>query len=630
MEQGPSIEPEMQRRVKVDPLETRFDLHNSLRNYFPDQQVINELQNTLNELEDNKFKGLREESCRFKLLAINNEVEKQLAWNLNYLKSREIKPNRVKPELVATASEDVLDVHFLKKSEVDTNLFERIIRNAELPADFLDSKKWDDERKIKFAARVASILFTANKDVYPDKIPAGVIKYLADVTVTKVDDIDLDREKIAREYLLSQISKDNLVKVSSTDDHFVQTEEDKRRLETIKGLSEIELRTKVMSTVRKNTENVRNTVVPRLLNNKLDSQSAFWQIHEGEFLNNPLEAQMVVGGLKAEVFRYIEQKAGSDFYDKSIGKLRANNVITGGFSHVETKYLPELQAKLFAKIDSIDQFKTEQEFLDFITQVDVVMYSLHLPFDGSGRAIEDFCYYLGEKFGYPVTFTALGYREPGSPILRGKENVAKVLKRQINSAALKQLGVESDPVGDEEALNLLCIKFKCSTQEATIALNAEKALFTANVIDSLGKPNSQQELTQKMSTVNELKKLWTQARTLKYINIPTELQPEFDNVVARMGVLQKEKGDFKAVYEILDNLKNSSSLDAVNAAKILEAYFLYTVGNFEGRNPANLYFEVFPDTESVYQSAAQNGSGPDQLRASMKVKSLRRSAEDRS
>lgn len=615
METGILREAGLARRVKVDTFDARFSLQKDLKDYFPSQEIINDLNNTLRELRENDSRGLREESCRFKLLEVKKDVLVQLQRDLKFIGWKKITPEPISPDMVLTINEAELDIRTIKKSEVNRSLFERFIRNVELPADFLSDKGWDDEKIIRFTSRVADMIFKSCNQNFPEDIPAGIIKYLADYTVTTIDKIDLNRERVAREYILSQLKgRHPFSKVKSTDDKTTQTEDDLRQIEVAKKLSSLELGTRVMSTLRQNSDHVRNSVIPRILQNDLDSQSAFWQIHEGEFFHNPLEAQMITSGLKAEVFRYVSVKGGREFYDKSIGKLRLNNVVTGGFNHVETRYLPELQARLFEKIDFIDGFKTEDEFLDFITQVDTIMYSLHLPFDGSGRAIEDFCYYLGEKFGYPVTFTVLGYREPGSPLMRAKEKISKVLKKQINAAVLAELGIETDGATDDEAATLLGIKFKCSNSDALVVLESEKALFTAKMIDSLGSHRSMNNLTSKLSTGSELKRLWSEARTLKYIDLPLGLAIQFDDIVAEMGVPHDHKENYRTVFKKLDKIKKSGPSIAIKAAQILEAYFLYRIGGFGNRNPADLYFAVFPETPSVVHSAVAEGSAKNKLK----------------
>lgn len=554
----------------------------------------------MSELVDNKFKGLREDSCRFKLLEVDHEVKIQIKRNANQCRVNEVTPLEINPSLIPESDESVLWRYTINKNKISHELLETLTQNVPLPDKILKQKNWSKEYGQRFLLRVAEKIFRANIDEYPEQVPANLVVYIVEQARYAIDQIYSNRESVAKEYVIQKVvSSFSVDPLPKLDSNTTQSVEDKKKIEDTKKLQPNELAQKVLGTVRENSEHVRNDLIPQLLSQEPSSQTAFWAIHAGEFSQDPFIAQLLAVGSEAELMNYATSLGGAEFYSKNVGNLRQLDVYSGGLSHVDPKYLPELQARLFSKIDSFRDEMSEKDFIEFASQIDLIMYSLHLPFDGSGRAIEDFIYYLSEKYNHPLTFTVLGYREAGSPLMAIKEEVGPMVKQELNRLILHNLGIESDRVDYRKAKSLIAEKFVCSSTPARIAYDSELALVTADLIDKLGSKDFNEQLNSMIPTFPKLHELWTQARNLRFFHTPEEYKTEIDEITALISISPKDTSKTEEILGKLASLREKDPEKLSQIVTLLEAFTVTKRKTVDKAYPHNFYKAVFPQVAEV-------------------------------
>lgn len=572
-----SMELTNDRRVKIDIEESRFALHKKLEKYFPDQAIFKKFEKDISELIGNNFKGLSEASCRFKLLEADREVKKQVKLLSRIYKRKNITPLEIEPESILDTSEEDLMEFTVDKNKISREIFELKSKNFTLSSRVLKQKNWTLEYGQKFLAKVAERIFRANIGEYPEQIPAELIEYMVEQTKSAINQIYSNRSSVAKEYVIQKVvsllSTDPLPKVNNT---ATQSDDDKKKIEETNNLPPAELAQKVLGTVRENTEYVRKTIIPQLLEQNADSQTAFWKIHIGEFHKNPFLTQLLSTGSKAESMNYATDHGGNSFYKKNLGKPRQVDVASGGIAHVKTEYLPELQSRLFSKIDSFSDEMTESQFLEFSSQIDLIMYSLHIPFDGSGRAIEDFICLLSEKYKYPLTITVLGYREAGSPLMSIKEKVGPMIKQELNRLILKNLGIDSKRVKFNETVKLIKEKFNCEYSDAWLVYDSELALITAKLIEGLGSQNFSDKLDDDIPSFPKLHDIWKQARNLKFHHIPDKFKTEFDEITALISLSQGDTNKTDKILKRLSLLKEKAPGELSEIITLLEDFTVST------------------------------------------------------
>lgn len=588
------------RRVRADESEYRFKLHKELEKYFPDQKIFDGLTKTMSELVGNNFKGLREDSCRFKLLEADHEVKIQIKRNANQCRVNEITPLEINPSLIPEADESVLWRYTINKNQISHELLEEVTKNVPLPDKILRQKNWSKEYGQRFLLRVAEQIYRANVANYPEQIPAEIVQYIVEQARYAIDQIYSNRDSVAKEYVIQKVvSSFSLDPLPEVDANTTQSSADKKKIEKTKKLQPDELAKKVLGTVRENSEHVRKDLIPKLLSQDADSQTAFWTIHAGEFNKDPFMAQLLSVGSEAELMSYATSKGGDEFYGKNVGNLRQFEVFSGGISHVDPQYLPELQTRLFAKIDSFRDEMSEKDFLEFASQIDLIMYSLHLPFDGSGRAIEDFIYFLSEKYNFPLTFTVLGYREAGSPLMAIKEDVGPMVKQELNKLVLHNLGIESDRVDYRKAKSLIADKFVCSSSPARIAYDSELALITAELIDKLGSKGFNEQLNSMIPSFPKLHELWTQARNLKFFHTPEKYKSELDEITSLISISPNDTTKTEEILGKLSALREKNPEKLSEIVTLLEAFTISKRKTVENAYPQKLFKAVFPDVAEI-------------------------------
>ncbi len=259
--------------------------------------------------------------------------------------------------------------------------------------------------------------------------------------------------------------------------------------------------------------------------------------------------------------------------------------------HIMPQYLPQLQSELFERIDKLGPFFTEEDFLDMVTVADISMIALHLPFDGSGRAIEDFFVYLGEKYNFPLTISVLGYRAIGSPILDERDEAATELKKQINKAVLGRLGMVANPNSDDDAITRVKVRFNCNQSLAEKVFNSEKALFTSRVNSAVSDPEKSKEIMALLPASLRLRENWQEARKSRFFEVPDKYKVEVDSLAALIGSTKDNERLGWKIGELVADINKIVVADNLELDEI-HTSFLIQVGNVEAETNVDLLPEM--------------------------------------
>ena len=529
------------RRTVVDKYDFRFKMHLRKWNYFPEQEIFENSDELHEELKDREYKGLREDACRYSMLKTVGWLNDSLEAHKDLLSDAvTIQRNEISENFKDIYKRDDFSKQCINIDEIDASLLREIFSASNNGFELGKLKGWGEYNTSRFIAKVGMNILKSDLLVSGSKlIPLSILRRF----LVRIEDQTLavleDRKKVATDFLLDQFAIDleNSHKLEVVYDSSIQTESDKEEIESVKKKPRKEQIKKTLSTVSENTQYIRTDLIPHLVKAGTDSKTVFWNIHAGEFKGDPVAAQMLTAGEIASMFNYVES-AGKDFYEKSIGKVRRNNVNSGGFDHVLPRYLPYLQDDFFERIDTLREEVNEDEFLDIETIADIAMISLHLPFDGAGRTKEDFFVYLSQKYNFPLTFSVLGFRDIGSPLMIYRNDAIRSVKREINKCILKRLGIDSETVTDKGALNLVMERFDCDSEMATKVFQSEKALITSQMVDAIGDREKTALFASELPSFKRLKQQWKYSRKLRFLKVSDEYHDQVVRVASEISYVK--------------------------------------------------------------------------------------------
>ncbi|HEC63931.1 MAG TPA: hypothetical protein ENI23_01410 [bacterium] len=140
------------------------------------------------------------------------------------------------------------------------------------------------------------------------------------------------------------------------------------------------------------------------------SRGVFWAIHKSNIGDNP-ELALQADNASLEPRR--TASIGAERIDEQVGSTRREVVNVGGFPNVLPDYLEEVEIQMFDLVDEgleASSDWTENEKLGFLSYVEALQTIAHLPYDASGRTIEDFMVYLAGKMDIDLSLTRTPYR----------------------------------------------------------------------------------------------------------------------------------------------------------------------------------------------------------------------------
>jgi len=317
----PTIE---SRRVRIEEPELRFELHQEMFDCFPEQNLFEEMEKALENVKNEDFVGLREETVRFGLLKVIRSTNLEIRGA-----GKNSGTNVVhKGEIVRAIFEIDSNIRSIDTSvnvsDIDSDLFMEISEYCSPSEEIMKAKGWDADRTRKFVSRLASNVFKSGLVETPnERIPLDIMVSFFVSIQSQTEMLVVDQKKVAMEYLLDGLSvefyKSKLPKVVNDSG---QTEEDISKISKVKDSPRYEQILNTLQTVRENTEFVRRELIPACLEREDDAQTVFWKIHAGEFKGDPMAAQMLLGGSIAEVFNYVKSISGEQFYNANIGTSR--------------------------------------------------------------------------------------------------------------------------------------------------------------------------------------------------------------------------------------------------------------------------------------------------------------------
>ncbi len=524
------------RRLRVDSAEVRFEAHKSMLDFFPDKSIFDELERSLELYKNTDFVGLREDTCRYSLLEVIRNTNRKMAEWPSSSENKFVDKSGLTSALSVLDAKPIHDNFCVKLQELTADFFDELSRHYRPSDKLIEEKRWTEDYAKRFLSRLAYRVFQSELTDKSDIVHLDVIVQFFFDLQKNVERLLINQKELAVNFLLQ---KENLrlSRIESPWNYIAQEEDDKLRIAELERKDELDRVAETMSGVRRNTESIRGDLIPRLIGENASTLKSFWDIHKGEFKGDPMLLQSLAGS-RSEIDEYITSVGSGKFYERNIGNIRTVNVITGGFSHIQTAYLPHLQTDLFLALDSIGKDVEEDVFLNTLTLADAVMISLHLPFDGSGRTIEDFFVFLGKKMGYPVTFSVLGYREVGSPFILLRDKIAKELKKDINKFACQNLGCGGMEFSDSEASSNIQLSFSCDPITAERVFDSEKVLVTSEIIKMIASGNLS-GLLEKLPSLKKMRGLWETARRLSFVKVPEQIRHDVDMMVAKISVFSK-------------------------------------------------------------------------------------------
>jgi hypothetical protein len=355
------------------------------------------------------------------------------------------------------------------------------------------------------------------------------------------------------------------------------------RLEKIESMTDVMRERCILRNLRRRSDVVRGEI-SRLARLSVESirselgvtggmslcERVYYYLHALHFAEDPLLAQSVVDEVLAgqSVLPYVRLVARDPGRLLTIGGCRQLNVRSDGFDYIRARHLAPVEEALFAAVDAAEAagFSAEIDFLQFAAALDILLEILHLPFDGAGRANEDFVVYLAARLGFPLTFSETSYRGAlGSPLVSRRYGISKrlyrseLLGRFAVTRGIEVEGLPTEPV--EEDLLVASSTELCFGKLASLRERSGQSLpdyyadwnefLQAELRDMIGDllakgSGGYLESNYPLSLKESLAVL-SLGRGLKYISVPTDFCLLADLALALSRVKVETRGGCMAV-----------------------------------------------------------------------------------
>lgn len=174
----------------------------------------------------------------------------------------------------------------------------------------------------------------------------------------------------------------------------------------------------VFETVRLNSDDIRQTTIPQLIQDGTKAKDSFYELHKAASRRNPYAANIFPPQVNQEGNDFVRSIPDDEYYRgadplkailEKTGQRRTTRLSTPHALHLEPENLEAVENLLMEGVDALSA-GNEVEFLRKLTLIQATLQLAHLPTDISGRTTEDFIVWLSQKHGFPISISANGYR----------------------------------------------------------------------------------------------------------------------------------------------------------------------------------------------------------------------------
>ena len=171
-----------------------------------------------------------------------------------------------------------------------------------------------------------------------------------------------------------------------------------------------DFRLKTFSQLRRASDDVRTALIPALIAQSEPIRDSYFRINRRYFEDDVFLGQMM---LRSDVMQLETGGVRDQYYVSTLAELqesRTGRGNAGGFEAVHPRFVELIAARFFESLETVGPFDDEESFLRVLAIADFLVQIGHFSKDGSGRSGEDLLSLLGERHGYPLTFSLTGYR----------------------------------------------------------------------------------------------------------------------------------------------------------------------------------------------------------------------------
>ena len=171
----------------------------------------------------------------------------------------------------------------------------------------------------------------------------------------------------------------------------------------------LEFRTKALRQIREATDRIRTVRIPDYVAQEVPCRDAYFTFVGDYFANDVFLGQMAA---EHDLARHAEN-LDAEFYRTSLADLtapRTERVQSDGCELLHPDFLPSISPLYFPGIDSAPKPADEIASMQFTVLVELAFRLCHFTKDGTGKAGEDLCVYIGHKHGFPLTYSCSAYR----------------------------------------------------------------------------------------------------------------------------------------------------------------------------------------------------------------------------
>ena len=171
----------------------------------------------------------------------------------------------------------------------------------------------------------------------------------------------------------------------------------------------LELRTKALRQIRQASDRIRTERIPDYLAREVLCRDAYFAFVSDYFAADPFLGQMAA---EHDLMKHAES-IDAGFYNTTVAELtgpRTERVQSDGCELLHPDFLSTVSELYFSAIDSARKPAGEIASMQFTGLVESAFRLCHLTKDGTGRAGEDLCVYIGHKHGFPLTYSCSAYR----------------------------------------------------------------------------------------------------------------------------------------------------------------------------------------------------------------------------